>query len=61
MNQVYFSNKEELIDVAEEKSCNYWASKLGVSNVVLKSAIRATRSVALKEVQKYLRRMPLIH
>ncbi|RDC58143.1 DUF3606 domain-containing protein [Pedobacter chinensis] len=48
--------KNEIIDISEEKDCNYWTNRLGVTIEVLKSAIRATRCVALNEISDYLSR-----
>jgi len=50
------SEKNEIINISEEKDCNYWTNRLGVKIEVLKSAIRATRCVALNEISDYLNR-----
>lgn len=48
------SPQHEIVNVSEEKDCNYWSNRLGVTTEALKSAIRATRSVTLKEITNYL-------
>jgi len=48
------SIKEEIILLSEETDRNYWANRLGVSSEVLKSAVRATRSIMLNQVTAYL-------
>ncbi|WP_157258169.1 DUF3606 domain-containing protein, partial [Pedobacter ginsenosidimutans] len=48
------SIKEEIILLSEETDRNYWANRLGVSSEVLKSAVRATRSIMLDQVTAYL-------
>lgn len=46
--------KEEIILLSEETDRNYWAKRLGVSSEVLKSAVRATRSIMLNQITAYL-------
>ncbi|MDQ0966503.1 hypothetical protein QFZ20_001906 [Flavobacterium sp. W4I14] len=48
------STKEEIILLSEETDRNYWANRLGVSSEVLKSAVRATRSIMLNQIAAYL-------
>ncbi|TCD17795.1 DUF3606 domain-containing protein [Pedobacter psychrodurus] len=48
------SIKEEIILLSEETDRNYWANRLGVSSEVLKSAVRATRSIMLNQITAYL-------
>lgn len=48
------SIKEEIILLSEETDRNYWANRLGVSSEVLKSAVRATRSIMLNQIAAYL-------
>ncbi|ARS39280.1 hypothetical protein CA265_06175 [Sphingobacteriaceae bacterium GW460-11-11-14-LB5] len=48
------SLKEEIILLSEETDRNYWANRLGVSSEVLKSAVRATRSIMLNQIAAYL-------
>jgi len=48
------SIKEEIILLSEETDRNYWAKRLGVSSEVLKSAVRATRSIMLNQITAYL-------
>lgn len=43
----------EIIDISEEKECRYWTSRLGVKIEVLKSAIRATKCVTLRDISVY--------
>ena len=44
------SIKEEIILLSEETDRNYWSNRLGVSSEVLKSAVRATRSIILNQI-----------
>ena len=46
--------KVEIINISEEKECNYWTQRLGITLESLKSAIRATQCVTLKEISNYL-------
>jgi Protein of unknown function (DUF3606) len=46
--------KEEIVVLSEETDRNYWANRLGVSSEVLKSAVRATKSITLKQITAYL-------
>ena len=48
------TKKDEIIVLSEESDRNYWAERLGVSSEVLKSAVRATRSIGLTQVTAYL-------
>lgn len=45
----------ELINVAEEKERNFWATRLGVSIEKLKSAVRAIHSLDYQELKNYLK------
>ncbi|WP_410478357.1 DUF3606 domain-containing protein [Pedobacter agri] len=55
MNNTFhqIDEKPEIIEVSEEKDCRYWTTRLGVTTEVLKSAIRATRCVTLKDIARY--------
>ena len=58
--QNYFiSSSAELIDIAEEKDRNFWASRLGVTCEKLKTAVRATHSLEYQKVKSYLRKKKL--
>lgn len=55
MNQQFALNSNnEFIIVADEQDRNYWAARLGVSIETLKSAIRASKSNAFKNIENYL-------
>ncbi|MDN3588566.1 hypothetical protein QWY86_17930 [Pedobacter aquatilis] len=53
--QFAVSTNEEYITIAEENDQTYWANRLGVSIVTLKSAIRACRSTVYNNVKAYLK------
>lgn len=44
----------QLINVSDENERDIWASKLGVSIERLKTAVRATRSLDVKDLKMYL-------
>ena len=48
------SAREELIDIGEESTRNYWASQLGTSMEKLKTAVRATHSLEFQTLKKYI-------
>lgn len=48
-----FDQQEQLIDIAEEANQSFWASKLGVSKEMLKTAIRATHSLDYEQLKAY--------
>ncbi|PWS30170.1 DUF3606 domain-containing protein [Pedobacter paludis] len=48
------SIKKEIVLISEETDRNYWTSRLGVTAETLKSAIRATKSIALDHITAYL-------
>ena len=51
---------DEIIVLSEESDRNYWAKRLGVSCEVLKSAVRATRSIALDKIEAYLNQKAIL-
>ncbi len=51
--------RKEFVSVSDEQDRNYWASRLGVTAEVLKSAIRAIHQTELSKVQAYLKRSRL--
>jgi len=52
--ETLMGQKNELIDIANEKDRNYWAARLGVSSERLKSAVRAIRNLELIKIKEYL-------
>ena len=46
--------EDEIIILSEETDRNYWANRLGVTSEVLKSAVRATRCITLRQITAYL-------
>ncbi|QPH40023.1 DUF3606 domain-containing protein [Pedobacter endophyticus] len=53
LNSFYVQN-DEIILLSEESDRNYWCDRLGVSHEVLKSAVRATKSITLSQIAAYL-------
>jgi len=45
---------DEIILLSEESDRNYWSDRLGVSHEVLKSPVRATKSITLSQITAYL-------
>ncbi|PWS33114.1 DUF3606 domain-containing protein [Pedobacter paludis] len=59
--ETLMGQKNELIDIADEKDRNYWAARLGVSSERLKSAVRAIRNLELIKIKEYLSTTKAVH
>lgn len=46
--------RKELVEIADEQDRRYWASRLGVSEEQLKTAIRAVQSMDYIRLKEYL-------
>lgn len=58
MNNVNFApgTPEPIINVSEDKDLKFWSRRFGVRPEVIKTAIRATHSTYIVDVQDYLKK-----
>lgn len=46
--------RKEVVEIADEKDRNYWATRLGVSSEKLKSAVKAVQSMEFSKLKDYI-------